>query len=58
MKKPWLNGMKNGTGNDSPTWIGHRPVLTGDTTTKSELLANYKKSLGLSPKHSFVKGSV
>ncbi len=54
----WLNGIKNGTGQDAPTWIGYHPVLTGDTTSKSALLANYKRQMGLSPKHSFVIGKI
>lgn len=58
MTKKWLNGKKNGTGEDAPTWRGGT-VLTstlGDYTTKRELLYNLKKSAGLSPRHSFVLG--
>lgn len=53
-KTKWLNGIKNGTGADAPTWRGFKPTLTGDVWAKRELLANIKRQLGLSPNHSFV----
>jgi len=57
-EKGWLRGRKNGTGEDAQTWIGFKPVLTGDYNAKRKLLAWYKRSLGLSPKHSFVTGKI
>lgn len=58
MSNKWLNGKKNGTGEDASSWRGHT-VFTfthGDYTTKRELLSNLKRSAGLSPRHSFVLG--
>lgn len=47
MKTKWLNNIKNGTGQDSPTWRGdHRPKAIGDTWTKAVLVQNLRK-LGL-----------
>lgn len=52
-KTKWLNGIKNGTGADAPTWRGLTDRPTGDLLTKRELLANIKKQLGLHPNRSF-----
>ena len=44
-KSKWLNNIKNGTGQDAPTWRGdHRPRPTGDTWTKRALLENLRRA--------------
>jgi hypothetical protein len=44
-KTKWLNGLKNGTGQDSPTWRGdHRPRPMGDTWTKAILVAHLRRA--------------
>lgn len=45
MKTKWLNNIKNGTGQDSPTRRGdHRPKAIGDTWTKAILVAYFRKA--------------
>lgn len=46
-KTPWLHSIKNGTGQDSPTWRGdHRPAPMGDVWTKIALI-KYLRQAGL-----------
>lgn len=56
MKTKWLNRMKNGTGQDAPTWRGVVNQPTGDFNAKKTLLANLKKQAGLPASYSFVAG--
>ncbi len=44
-KTPWLNRIKNGTGQDSQTWRGDtRKPPTGDFVTKRQLLDHLRKT--------------